>query len=1061
MDAARLRRALTIVGEVIDSPPGERAALLAAACGDDTMLLDEVCALLGAHDASTRFLEPPASDGAPVGDDVCEVIANYRILGTLGTGGMGRVYLAEQASPRRRVALKVLAGPWTPEALARFALEAEVLGRLRHPGIAAVYESGIDGDGARRLPYLAIELVEGALPINEFADAHRLDRLHRLQLFQRVCDAVHHGHMKGVVHRDLKPSNILVDQHGRAKVIDFGIARLADDEAHRTRLTHTGFLLGTPAFMAPEQCSGDVGAIDLRSDVYALGVVLYETLCGAPPIDVDRLPLPQAIEAVRTRPPRRPRSIVADLPRDIETILLTALDKDPAKRYRSVEAMSADIGRYIQNRPIEARPTTAVHQLRLFAKRHRTMVAASVVMIAALLIATAVSTWFVFALKREAGQREKAEAAALTQRDEARRKEYVATLAAAAAALEAGEYPRLRDRLAAAPAMHRGWEWEYLQRRAEVASLIIHADRLRTFAIVPTADGSGIWSAGTDGSARRWNTTSRELERSTAPMSGGVQAMTVSADGRRVIVGGESGLLEIRDADTDRVIASCRGHSDRVMGVALSPDGERIASVARDGTVRVWRSRDGSELRTVAMPGAVRGVAWCDDESVAVIGEGLGLRIVDASTGDVRIRAELPGIQNSVLVSPALRRIFVADNDPRLLVYDMDDRDGAPPTMVLAHPRAVWTAAVSPDGERLVTGGSDAKVRIWRVADGTLLRTLGGHAEVVYASAFSADGTLWTSGWDGMVRRWDVGPDERHDDDATRITMSDDVIYSLNYSCDGAIAAIGGRNGRVRLVDADDRATIREWTTGHGACWCVAFNAAGSMLATGDGNGGVTLSDTDDGRAIARLVGHTERVFSVAFAPDGNIIATGSADGTLRLWERARSGDDSEWATVWTSPSCGKSVWIVAFSPDGTMLASGSWDHKVRVFHVESRAMSAELEGHLDTIYALAWSPDGATLASGGRDRRVILWDPVSRMERRRFAQPGQFIGGLAWIPDCSRLVGASWFGRVLVWEPASGELLLSLRVNDTAVRCLAIRPDGKDIMGGCSDGGAWVWSTR
>lgn len=382
------QRAKDVFLEVCDAPADQRAAVLDRLCGDDSALRAEVEALLG-HDLSEDGLDVPGTR-AP-GDRV----GRYTIRRVLGAGSMGVVYEAEDDRPRRLVALKIgRAGMNAASLRRRLSLEASALGRLQHPGIAAVYGSGVDE--ATGEPYFAMELVRGR-PVTEHAAG--LSLRDRVALIAEVCDAVHHAHLRGVIHRDLKPSNILVDESGRARVLDFGIARITD-AGEDGAVTVPGQVIGTLAYMSPEQAAGDPDAIDARTDVYALGSVLYEVLAGRPPLDLGGASVVTALRDIQEREPARLGSLDRRLRGDPEAITAKALEKDAARRYQSAEALAADLRRLLHGEPIAARPATTLYQLGKFARRRRGLVAAAGVAAVALVAATTVSA--AFAVRAEA-----------------------------------------------------------------------------------------------------------------------------------------------------------------------------------------------------------------------------------------------------------------------------------------------------------------------------------------------------------------------------------------------------------------------------------------------------------------------------------------------------------------------------------------------------------------------------------------------------------------------------------------------------------------------------------
>ncbi|UCC31969.1 MAG: serine/threonine protein kinase, partial [Phycisphaerales bacterium] len=362
---------------------------------DEEILLSEVRRgqrLQGVPDM-TQTIGPQGTPGP-----VPKRIGRFHVKKVIGSGGMGAVYEAVQEHPRRTVAVKVMRqGIASRSAMRRFEYESQVLARLRHSNIAQVYEAGTHVDAGtpgEPVPYFAMEYIPNAKPITNYAKDKKLGTQQRLQLFAQVCDAVHHGHQKGVIHRDLKPSNILVDSEGQVKIIDFGVARGTDSDLAVTTLqTDVGQLIGTLQYMSPEQCEADPHDIDTRSDVYALGVVLFELLSGRLPYDVHGAQIYEATRVIREQQPTKLTTIDRKLRGDVETIVLKALEKDRQRRYQTALELAQDIQRYLAGRAIIARPPSLVYQIRVFARRNRVVVGAVAVVFVVLVAGVVVSSW--------------------------------------------------------------------------------------------------------------------------------------------------------------------------------------------------------------------------------------------------------------------------------------------------------------------------------------------------------------------------------------------------------------------------------------------------------------------------------------------------------------------------------------------------------------------------------------------------------------------------------------------------------------------------------------------
>jgi non-specific serine/threonine protein kinase/serine/threonine-protein kinase len=557
------KRVRTLFARAVDLPPQDRTAFLDAACAGEPELRAEVNDLLnydrgteGGDDEET-FLKSPlvrtAEAAPPDGPTPRQPegplparIGRYRIVRRHGEGGMGTVFEAEQESPRRTVALKVIrSGFPTREMVNRFQHEAQILARLQHIGIAQVYEADMSEDGH---PFFAMEFIRG-VPLDEFVRSRGLGASECLELLARVCDAVQHAHDKGVVHRDLKPVNILVDGSGQPKILDFGVARVTDADLLTTRSqTLTGQLLGTPSYMSPEQLSAQPSVLDGRSDVYTLGVILFELLAHRLPYHLDQLPVHEVARVIDQQEPSRLGSVDRRYRGDLEVVVAKALEKKKAARYASAAELASDIRRYLRGEPIRARKVSAAERSWRWARRNPAVALLACAFTTVLVLATAGSLMAARRFARAAGEERALRQDAVEARDVASAREraerwerYRASIAAASAALQLQNSGTGERALNAAPEEHRNWEWRYLHSLLEGARHVFPVTPGRIAARALSPNSPQIAVVGKAGEAVLYDTTTGGRGPVLEGDPGEVTALEFSPDGRRLAVGAKDG----------------------------------------------------------------------------------------------------------------------------------------------------------------------------------------------------------------------------------------------------------------------------------------------------------------------------------------------------------------------------------------------------------------------------------------------------------------------------------------------------------------------------------------
>jgi WD40 repeat protein/tRNA A-37 threonylcarbamoyl transferase component Bud32 len=1026
------------------------------------------------------------ADGSPAAEPPrIEYFGDYELLAEIARGGMGVVYKARQVSLNRIVAIKmILAGQLaSPAEVQRFRAEAEAAANLDHPNIVPIYEIG-EHEGRH---YFSMKLVEGG-NLSALVPAAGGFLKKAIGTLSTVARAVHFAHQRRILHRDLKPANILLDAKGVPMVSDFGLAKRVEGGSDVTR---SGAIIGTPSYMAPEQARAEKG-LSTAADVYSLGAILFELLTGRPPFKA-ATPFDTLMQVVE-REPDRPSRVRAGIDRDLETICLKCLEKEPAKRYASAEAFAADLDRWLRGEPITARPAGRLEQLAKWARRKPAAAALAAVSGVGLVTLLAGGLYFNIQLQESNSQlveqvkrAEKGEAAALEnarketaerrradgEADAAWANQYLADANLMANDWEHGNYERVLKTLdiyrRPPPGRKdpRGWEWHFQDRlcRKELFTLVWNMSPLpgvrvgSTGAVAFSPDGTQLAAGGawnepnkTCRGVQVWDLASRK-EIHTLPCTdpAGPMSVAFSPNGTRLAAVGDNVFIWDLATGTKHKIVQPFGRAANC--VAFSLDGTRVVAYDFDRKIKQWEAATGAEIPTPPDATHLKGREMVPSANgtrrAATDGSSI-IKVWDATTGkELReFRHGSGGGLDHLVFSPDGTRL-AAVAGKTLVTWDVDSGSVLQTFHTQTDRSPLSCMAFSPDGARLASARVDGIVELWDVVRGGPKLDTFLHSPLVMGLAFSPDGTrLASAGYDGKVKVWSVGWDR-----SVRPLRGAGAVFSP----DGLRLAQGGAWKQLTLRDVATGGVLRSFE--HSSVTRAAFSPDGTRLASGGIRGVVKLWDTGSGKEIHTFTGHKLDIDCIAFSPDGTRLATGDFF-YVYVWDVADGKEISKSDLSVSGPSPFDSS--LAFSLDGRRLARArdtvqifdaatgepleSW-REASPFGVpfsfnESRREAQDALygairlGHGENVKRMALSRNAAPrFASGSLNGIIKLWEPNTSRELRTFKFERNYSQWITFSPDGNWLVAGD---RLLDGRPLTPAVQVELEAVSLLVTLFA-----------------------